>query len=76
MEEDILLQVLAKVGAVTTKKEPKKQKKEDDATWGKKNNEKVYTVFKDPLYKILPQIHDKPFFKWPPKMVGDPTTRD
>ena len=64
LEEDVLLQVpTAKVGITTVKKEAKKQKKEEGATRGKKKDEKVFTVFKDPLYKILPLIHDKPFFK-------------
>uniref|UniRef100_A0A2N9F6H4 Reverse transcriptase domain-containing protein n=1 Tax=Fagus sylvatica TaxID=28930 RepID=A0A2N9F6H4_FAGSY len=31
----------------------------------------VYTVFKEPIYRILPQIKDKPYFVWPLKMGGD-----
>ena len=28
----------------------------------------VYTVFKEPIYKLLHKINKEPFFKWPPKM--------
>ena len=35
----------------------------------------VYTVFKEPIYRILPQIKDKPYFIWPP-MGGDPAKRE
>jgi hypothetical protein len=30
------------------------------------------TVFKEPIYWILDKIKAKPFFVWPPKLVGDP----
>uniref|UniRef100_A0A2N9GJX8 Reverse transcriptase domain-containing protein n=1 Tax=Fagus sylvatica TaxID=28930 RepID=A0A2N9GJX8_FAGSY len=36
----------------------------------------VYTMFKEPIYRILPYIKDKPYFVWPPKMGGDPATRE
>jgi hypothetical protein len=36
----------------------------------------VYTVFKEPIYRILPQIKDKQYFVWPPKMGGDPAKRE
>ena len=32
----------------------------------------VSTVFKEPIYRILPQIKEKPFFSWPSKWSGDP----
>ena len=34
--------------------------------------EGTYTIFKDPNYRILTQIKDKPYFKRPLKMVSDP----
>jgi hypothetical protein len=34
------------------------------------------TVFKEPIYKILNKIKDKPYFVWPPKLLGDPVSRD
>lgn len=34
------------------------------------------TTFKEPIFKILPQIKDKPYFVWPPKMAGDPASRE
>uniref|UniRef100_A0A2N9FEF2 Retrotransposon gag domain-containing protein n=1 Tax=Fagus sylvatica TaxID=28930 RepID=A0A2N9FEF2_FAGSY len=36
----------------------------------------VYTMFKEPIYRILPLIKDKPYFVWPPKMGGDPAKRE
>ena len=36
----------------------------------------VYTTFKELIYRLLPLIKDKPYFQWPPKMPGDPTTRE
>ena len=33
-------------------------------------------MFKEPIYRILPQIKDKPYFVWPPKMGGDPAKRE
>ena len=33
--------------------------------------EGVLTIFKDPIYKILTQIKDKPYFRMPAKMVSD-----
>jgi hypothetical protein len=36
----------------------------------------VYTTFKEPIYRLLPLIKDKPYFEWPQKMPGDPATRE
>ena len=36
----------------------------------------VYITFKEPIYRLLPLIKDKPYFEWPPKMPGDPATRE
>jgi hypothetical protein len=36
----------------------------------------IYTTFKEPIYRLLPFIKDKPYFEWPPKMPGDPATRE
>ena len=36
----------------------------------------VHTTFKQPIYRLLPFIKDKPYFKWPTKMPGDPATRE
>ena len=36
----------------------------------------VYTMFKEPIYRLLPLIKDKPYFEWPPKMPGDPAKRE
>lgn len=36
----------------------------------------VNTMFKEPIYKVLSNINDKPFFKWPKAMPSDPSRRD
>uniref|UniRef100_A0A2N9IJH3 Retrotransposon gag domain-containing protein n=1 Tax=Fagus sylvatica TaxID=28930 RepID=A0A2N9IJH3_FAGSY len=36
----------------------------------------VHMMFKEPIYWLLPLIKDKPYFEWPPKMPGDPTTKE
>uniref|UniRef100_A0A2N9HPE1 Uncharacterized protein n=1 Tax=Fagus sylvatica TaxID=28930 RepID=A0A2N9HPE1_FAGSY len=36
----------------------------------------VHTVFKQPIYRLLPFIKDQPYFEWPAKMLGDPATRE
>uniref|UniRef100_A0A2N9EC48 Integrase catalytic domain-containing protein n=1 Tax=Fagus sylvatica TaxID=28930 RepID=A0A2N9EC48_FAGSY len=36
----------------------------------------VHTTFKQPIYRLLPFIKDKPYFEWPTKMPGDPATRE
>uniref|UniRef100_A0A2N9IFY5 Uncharacterized protein n=1 Tax=Fagus sylvatica TaxID=28930 RepID=A0A2N9IFY5_FAGSY len=42
----------------------------------KESFEAVNTTFKEPIFKILPQIKDKPYFVWPPKMGGDLASRE
>ena len=34
------------------------------------------TVFKEPIHRILDKIKGKPFFVWPPKLIGDPAARN
>uniref|UniRef100_A0A2N9GWH4 Retrotransposon gag domain-containing protein n=1 Tax=Fagus sylvatica TaxID=28930 RepID=A0A2N9GWH4_FAGSY len=36
----------------------------------------VHTVFKQPIYRLLPFIKDQPYFEWPAKMPGDPAARE
>ena len=42
----------------------------------KESYEAVNTTFKEPIFRILPQIKDKPYFICPPKMGGDPVIRE
>ena len=53
---------------------PRKSKQSEPITKG--SFEAVNTTFKEPIFKILPQIKDKPYFVWPPKMGGDPAFRE
>ena len=34
------------------------------------------TVFKEPIYKVMNKIKGKPYFVWPPKLLGDPASKD
>ena len=36
----------------------------------------VNTVFRDPVHQVLEKIKNKPYFKWPNKMSGDPSRRN
>ena len=40
------------------------------------NNQVVRAVFREPVHQVLEKIKNKPFFKWPNKMVGNPEKRN
>ncbi len=42
----------------------------------KESFEAINTTFKEPIFRILPQIKNKPYFVWPTKMGGDPAFRE
>jgi hypothetical protein len=37
---------------------------------------RVYTVFNEPIYRIMAAIKNEPFFIWPTPLGGDPSKRD
>ena len=43
---------------------------------GSVNTQAVNTVFREPVHQVLEKIKNEQFFKWPNKMVGDPTKRN
>nr|XP_023929683.1 uncharacterized protein LOC112040991 [Quercus suber] len=43
---------------------------------GSANAQAVNTVFKEPVHQVLEKIKNKPFFRWPSKMVGNPERRN
>ena len=53
---------------------PSKQGETSKGT--KDSSQRVDTIFKEPIYRFLNQIKDKDYFKWPSKMIGDPSKRD
>jgi hypothetical protein len=57
-----------------TTRGPRKSKQPEPVR--KESFEAVNTTFKEPIFRILPQIKDKPYFVWPPKMGGDPASRE
>ena len=43
---------------------------------GSTNTQMVSAVFREPVRQVLENIKNEPFFKWPNKMVRDPTKRN
>ncbi|XP_065633529.1 uncharacterized protein LOC136069190 [Quercus suber] len=43
---------------------------------GSTNLQAVNTIFKEPVHQVLEKVKNKPFFKWPNKMVGNPERRN
>ena len=40
------------------------------------NTQTINTVFREPVHRVLEKIKNKPYFKWPNKMVGESTRRN
>ncbi len=57
-----------------TSRAQRKPKQSEPVT--KESFEAINTTFKEPIFRILPQIKDKPYFVWPAKMGGDPAFRE
>lgn len=67
LEEDVPQPIPVKVGTVAKKnnrRDAKKPRREDNNNRGKRTNEGVYTIFKDPIYKI-PRFATSPFSNGP-----------
>ena len=43
---------------------------------GSTNTQMVSAVFREPVWQVLEKIKNEPLFKWPNKMVRDPTKRN
>ncbi|XP_050248882.1 uncharacterized protein LOC126696140 [Quercus robur] len=43
---------------------------------GSANTQAINAVFREPVQQVLEKIKNEPFFKWPNKMVGEPTRRN
>ena len=43
---------------------------------GSANTQAVIVVFQEPVQKILENVRNEPFFKWPNKMARDPMNRN
>ena len=62
-----------KVTATTTRNEgPFKKRKESPIEYESRVRQGVNVVFKEPIYKILARIRDKPYFRKPEPMGGNP----
>ena len=57
-----------------------KKNRREDIYEGKKSSGEAFkgvnTIFVKPIHKIMFEIQDKPFFKWPRQMGGHPSKRD
>ena len=42
----------------------------------KQRTEMVSSLYKEPIYRIVEKIKNKPYFRWPTKMSGDVTRRN
>ncbi|KAH7833226.1 hypothetical protein Vadar_004212 [Vaccinium darrowii] len=64
-------------GGIGVSLEDNKIGRDGEPSKGRSNpNKAIITVFKEPIYKLLPQIQNEPYFSWPPKMTGDSNKRD
>ena len=43
---------------------------------GATNAQTVGAVFREPVHRVLEKIKNKPYFKWPTKMIGEPDRRN
>ena len=43
---------------------------------GSANTQAVNVVLRESVQQVLEKIKNEPFFKWPNKMVGEPTRRN
>ena len=53
-----------------------KRRKEGSSSYEHRAKQGVNVVFKEPIYKLLARIRDKPYFKKPEPMGGDPKRRN
>jgi hypothetical protein len=64
-----------KKAAQPEQNQAKRSRRSTDQPWAR-TCMAVHTVFKQPIYRLLPFIKDKPYFEWLAKMPGDPATRE
>nr|XP_023884748.1 uncharacterized protein LOC111996947 [Quercus suber] len=43
---------------------------------GATNTQTIDAVFQEPVHRVLVEIRNEPYFKWPNKMVGESTSRN
>ena len=53
-----------------------KKQKESFVEYEIQVRQEINVVFKEPIYKLLTQIRDKPYFRKPEHMGGDPKRRN
>ncbi|GFS30539.1 hypothetical protein Acr_00g0012510 [Actinidia rufa] len=63
-------------GKVGRGEAPVKRKKDGSSPYETRAKQGINVVFKEPIYKLLARIRDKPYFKKPEPMGGDPKRRN
>ncbi|GFS33142.1 hypothetical protein Acr_00g0026580 [Actinidia rufa] len=74
--EDDVRQAKKAIGTTTRGEDPFKKHKENSVDHENRVKQGINVVFKEPIYKLLTQILDKPYFKKPEPMAGDPKKRN
>ena len=75
LEDDVREAEKAEVKSVRGEN-PAKRKKEGSGSYESRTKQGINVVFKEPIYKLLARIRDKPYFKKPQPMGGDPRRRN
>ncbi|GFZ01236.1 hypothetical protein Acr_14g0008710 [Actinidia rufa] len=63
-------------GKVGRGEAPVKRRKDGSSPYETRAKQGINVVFKEPIYKLLTRIKDKPYFKKPEPMGGDPKRRN
>ena len=69
--EDDIKQAKKATGTPARGEGPFKKQKENLIDYENRARQGINVVFKEPIYKLLTQIRDKPYFKKPEHMGGD-----
>ncbi|GFZ05416.1 hypothetical protein Acr_17g0009880 [Actinidia rufa] len=74
--EDDVRQAEKTEGKVGRGEAPIKRRKDGSSLYESRDKQGINVIFKEPIYKLLSKIIDKPYFKKPEPMGGDPKTRN
>ena len=70
--EDNAKQAEKEAGITTRGEGPHKKQKEGSVDYQSRGRQGINVVFKKPIHKLIARIRDKPYFKKPKPMGGDP----
>ena len=75
LEEDVK-QAEKAMGMLARGEGPFKKQKENSVDHGNRARQGINMVFREPIHKLIARIRDKPYFKKPEPMGGDPKRRN